>query len=150
MFVYLHHKKPTTKTMKTKIEIKSINGKILFEFEKEDNTVKGAVIEAVKSGTDLSRADLSGAYLSGAGLSCIKIKKIRIFTGLYKYVVFAFISEDDEKYIKLGCHTRKLSEWENDFWNNPYEFPNNGSEKSKLRVFAFETAKKWFEIIDND
>jgi hypothetical protein len=37
---------------------------------------------------------------------------------------------------------------EDDIWNNNNEFPNDGSEKSKLRFFAFETAKKWFEIIN--
>jgi hypothetical protein len=47
----------------------------------------------------------------------------------------------------MGCFTRKLSEWESNFWNNDNEFPNDGSEKSNLRLFAFETAKKWFEII---
>ena len=47
---------------KIKIEIKSRwTGNILFEFEKEGNTVKDTVVEAVKSG-----ADLRGAYLSGA------------------------------------------------------------------------------------
>ncbi len=70
--------------MKTKIQIKSIFGTLLFEFEKEDNTVKDTLLEAVKagaylsganlsgadlSGADLSGADLSGAYLSGADLS---------------------------------------------------------------------------------
>ena len=64
--------------MKTKIEIKSIFGNILFELEKENNTVKDTLIEAVKSGAylrgaylrgaDLSGADLSGADLSGADL----------------------------------------------------------------------------------
>jgi hypothetical protein len=55
---------------------------------------------------------------------------------------------DDQKYIKLGCHTRTVEEWEVDFWNNPTEFPNDGSENSKMRVFAYETCKKWFEIIE--
>jgi hypothetical protein len=188
--------------MKTKIEIKSIFGKLLFEFEKEDNTVKDTVMEAVKTRADLSEADLyrvdlseadlsganlsraylseadlyrvdlsgaylsgaylsganlseanlsgaylSGAYLSGAYLSGIKIKKYVVFSGLYRHVVIPFISEDGEKYVKMGCFTRKLSEWETNFWNNNHEFPNDGSEKSNLRLFAFETAKRWFEII---
>ena len=49
--------------MKTKIKIKSILGKVLFEFEKEDNTLRDTVIEAVRSRADLSRANLSGADL---------------------------------------------------------------------------------------
>ena len=49
--------------MKTKIEIKSIFGSVLFSFEKEDNTVKDTLLEAIKSYADLSCADLSGAKL---------------------------------------------------------------------------------------
>ena len=57
--------------MKTKIEIKSVLGSVLFKLEKENNTIKDTIIEAVKSGADLSGADLRGAdlrcaYLSGA------------------------------------------------------------------------------------
>ena len=193
--------------MKTRIEIRHIYGSLLFEFEKEDNTVKDTVIEAVKTGADLrgayltganltgadhrdanltdadlrgaylrdadltganltdanlTDADLTGADLRGANLTgadlrgvdlrgvdgeLIKIKKAVIFTGLYQYVVIPFISKDDIKYVKMGCYTRKLSDWESDFWNNDNEFPNDGSEKSNLRLFAFETAKKWFEIV---
>ena len=154
--------------MKTKIEIKSIWGKLLFEFEKEDNSVKETLIEAVKSGADLRGAYLQcaylqdaylrgaylqGAYLQGADLQGaylqgVKIKTAIVFTGLYKYIVIPFISEDGEKYIKMGCYTRKLSQWESDFWNNPNEFPNDGSEKSNMRLFAYDTAKRWFDIIE--
>ena len=65
--------------MKTKIEIKSIFGNVLFEFEKENNIVKDTLIEAVKRGAylggaylrgaDLRGADLGGADLGGADLS---------------------------------------------------------------------------------
>ena len=231
--------------MKTTIQIKTIFGKLLFEFEKENNSIKDTLIEGVKTGAylagadlagadlrgadlagaylagadlrgadlrgayltgadlrgaylagaylagaylagaylrgadlrgadlagaylrgadltgayltgaylrgaDLRGADLAGAYLAGADGESIKIKKAIVFTGLYKYVVIPFISEEDEKYIKMGCFTRKLSEWENDFWNNDNEFPNDNSEKSNLRLFAFETAKRWFNIITNE
>jgi hypothetical protein len=148
--------------MKIKLQIKSIYGIVLFEFEKEDNSIKETVIEAIKFGANLSRANLYGANLSGANLSGanlsranlsganlsgIKIKKAVVLSGLYKYIVIPFISEDDEKYVKMGCFTRKLSEWESDFWNNNNEFPNDNSEQSNLRLFAFETANKWFEIV---
>ena len=43
--------------MKKKFQIKSILGSLFFEFECE--TIKEAVIEAVKRGVDLSGADLS-------------------------------------------------------------------------------------------
>ena len=64
--------------MKTKIQIKSIFGEILFEFSKENNTIKDTLIEAVKQDAylreadlreaDLREADLRGAYLRGAKL----------------------------------------------------------------------------------
>ena len=54
--------------MKTKIEIKSIWGNVLFEYEKENNSVKDTLIESVKQGADLYGADLRGADLRGADL----------------------------------------------------------------------------------
>lgn len=115
----------------SKIQIKSIYGSVLFEYEKENNTLRDTVIEAVKARAYLSRA---------------KLKKAIVFTGLYKYVVIPIISEDGKQYVKMGCYTRTIEDWDKDFWNNPSEFPNDGSVKSNLRSFAYETAKKWIEI----
>ena len=42
--------------METKIEIKSVFGSVLFELEKEDNTIKDTLIEAIKSDANLSSA----------------------------------------------------------------------------------------------
>ena len=53
---------------KTKIEIKSKLGSVLFEFEKEDNTVKDTLEQAISSDADLCGADLCGADLCGANL----------------------------------------------------------------------------------
>lgn len=54
---------------KVKIQIKNRwTGSILFEYEKEDNTIKDTLIEAVKNKADLGGADLYGAYLRGAYL----------------------------------------------------------------------------------
>ena len=61
-------------SMKVKIEIKNrITGKVLFELEREDNSVKKTLEEAVKKKADLrgaylGGADLGGAYLRGADL----------------------------------------------------------------------------------
>ncbi len=190
-----------------KIEIKNRwTGSILFEYSKENNSIKETLIEAVKngadlrdaylrgadlsdaylSGADLRAADLSAAYLRGADLSAadlsaaylrgadlsdaylsdaylrgadlrdaylrgadlrgIKILKTSVFTGLYQYIAMPIISEDGKHYIRLGCYTRLLSEWENNFWNNDSEFPNDNSLKSNYRLMAFETCKKWLEL----
>ena len=55
---------------KIKIEIKNRwTGTIIFEYEKENNTIKDTLLEAIKSGADLRSADLRGAYLRDADLS---------------------------------------------------------------------------------
>ena len=52
----------------TKIEIKTIWGELIFTHEKENNTVKDTLQEAVKSGAYLRGAYLRGADLRGADL----------------------------------------------------------------------------------
>ena len=64
--------------MKTKIQIKTGIGSLLFEYETEDNSIKKTLEEAAKQraylqgadlrGADLQGADLQGAYLQGAYL----------------------------------------------------------------------------------
>ena len=54
--------------MKTKIEIKSVFGELLFELEKENNSIKDTLMEAIKRGANLSYADLGGANLGNAKL----------------------------------------------------------------------------------
>jgi hypothetical protein len=54
--------------MKTNIQIKTTFGSLLFEFEKEDNSVKDTLIEAVKRDANLRDANLVGADLVGANL----------------------------------------------------------------------------------
>ena len=46
-----------------KIQIKSVLGTLLFEFEKENNTVKDTLVEAVICGAYLRDANLQGADL---------------------------------------------------------------------------------------
>ena len=52
-----------------KIQIKSIFGEVLFEYEKEHNTIKDTVEEAVRQKASLYRANLDGASLDGASLN---------------------------------------------------------------------------------
>ena len=54
---------------KIKLQIKDHwSGSILFEYEKENNTIKDTLIEAVKGCANLRGADLSGAKLNGTDL----------------------------------------------------------------------------------
>lgn len=51
-----------------KIEIKNKSGRVIFEYEKENNTIEDTLLEAVKKGVDLRCADLSNANLRGIDL----------------------------------------------------------------------------------
>ena len=59
--------------MKTRIEIRSIGGGVMFSHEEENNSVKRTLEAAVKSGADLRFANLSGADLSDADLRCANL-----------------------------------------------------------------------------
>jgi hypothetical protein len=55
--------------MKVRIEIKHwVTGAVLFEYEKENNTLRDTVVEANLRGADLRGANLRGANLYGADL----------------------------------------------------------------------------------
>ena len=55
--------------MKIKIEIKSVSGKVLFELEKENNTIKETLEQAVKENANLENANLEYADLRNANLN---------------------------------------------------------------------------------
>ena len=60
---------------KVKIQIKNRwTGSILFEYEKEDNTIKDTLIEALKNDAYLRGADLRGADLRGADLRAASLR----------------------------------------------------------------------------
>lgn len=60
---------------KIKIEIKSRwSGIILFEYEKENNTIKDTLEKAIEEGANLEGANLYGANLKGANLERANLK----------------------------------------------------------------------------
>ena len=91
----------------------------------------------------LSGADLSGAYLSDAYLRGKKVKKMRVFSGLYPYVIYAVLFDDGERWIRMGCLWYSLKTWNKIgvAKSNLSEFPDDKSEKSLERKRAFAFAK---------
>lgn len=92
--------------MKTKIHIKSILGTILFEYEKENNTIKDTVIEAVKSGADLSGADLGEFGKIQSTESVLTVGNIDSRNGTT--IIF---HTDKGIYVKCGCFRGSLDEF---------------------------------------
>ncbi len=76
---------------KLKIEIKNRwTGSILFEYEKENNTLKDTVEQAIKEGANLRGAYLRGANLRGANLEGANLEGANLeganLEGAYIYV----------------------------------------------------------------
>ena len=87
--------------MKNKIQIKSGLGDVLFELEKENNTLRNTVISAVRAkadlaGADLTKADLFGANLAGAkGISKIYQSNLSILNNQVNPLrAFKFLDKD--------------------------------------------------------
>jgi len=102
---------------KTKIEIKSVFGNVLFTHECEDNTIAKTLEEAVKSDANLRyanlrSADLSYADLRSANLSYAETDKRYIQIGCIgsSKRVTTYCFEDDK--ITCGCFTGTLKEFE--------------------------------------
>ena len=72
---------------KIKLQIKNIFGKLLFEYECEDNTIKKTVTEAIKNSAYLRYADLRSAYLRSADLSYVNLS----------------YAKTDKRYIQISC-----------------------------------------------
>jgi len=92
---------------------------------------------------NLSCADLRDTNLSGANLRRKKIAQLRVFSGLYAYLVYAILFEDGTRMVRMGCLWKTLEEWESIGIrrSNLSQFPDDGSERCEERVAAFEFAK---------
>ncbi len=133
---------------------------------KSDANMRGADLRGADlSGADLSDANMRGADLSGADLSDAnmrdadlrgadlsdanmrdagKIKTLRFYSGLYRYVVYAVLAKDGKRWVRMGCHFKTLEEWEcagGIRKVNTSEFPDDGNDASEERFAAFEFAK---------
>ena len=96
------------------------------------------------SNANLNHADLRNTHLRNTILSNAKrhgktIKNFARWDNLYLYDVEILVHEEGVV-VKMGCQIRSLERWKNDFWNNPTEFPNDDSAKSRLRIRAFDFA----------
>ena len=75
-----------------KIQIKSVFGRIIFEYETENNTLKKTVEKAVERSADLSSADLRSADLSSANLSSADLSSADLSS-----------ANLDKRYIQVSC-----------------------------------------------
>jgi hypothetical protein len=84
---------------KVKIQITSwLNGSVLFEYEKEDNTLRDTVLEAVRRYANLRYANLSSADLSYANLRYANLSSADLS---YADLSYANLSSADLSYANL-------------------------------------------------
>jgi len=107
--------------------------------------LRGADLSAANlSAANLYAADLYAADLRGANLRGKKIAKLRAFSGLYEYEVWAVLFEDGSRWVRMGCHFKSLEAWKDAGGIrkiNLAEFPDDGSERSEQRAIAFDFAR---------
>ena len=65
--------------MKIKIEIKSVFGKVLFALEKENNTIKDTLEEAVRNNVNLYNANLEDVNLEYADLRNANLENANLY-----------------------------------------------------------------------
>lgn len=124
----------------------NLHGANLCGADLRDANLSGADL----SGADLSGADLSRANLYGADGRKLRISKLKVFTGLYKYQVWALLAEDGSRWVRMGCLFYSLAQWKKIGGikkSNLREFPDDGSKKSEERARAFAFAKKEAELL---
>ena len=104
------------------IQIKTIFGDVIFEFNKIDNTFRGTVLEAIEKNVNLSSANLRYADLRSADLSSANLRYASLNSAVTdkRYIQVAGIGsvkrmttycfEDDK--IWCGCFTGTLAEFE--------------------------------------
>ena len=117
--------------MKTSIKIMSIFGKLLFEYECEENSIKKTVEQAVKEKADLSFADLRSADLSFA-----KNKEIAFLPMFCKWSV-SIIGDK----IKIGCKEITIENWDL-FFESSEEFDTKRNTEEFKQIQAMYLAYK--------
>jgi uncharacterized protein YjbI with pentapeptide repeats len=119
-----------------KFQIKSIFGKVIFEYEKE--TEKEAIKQmlAENIGKTLKEIDLSKKDLSG-----INFDNSRFYNNyLSKWNIgFDLISKN----IKIGCKEKTISEWNKWFKAKEKYEAEPGSKDYRLIENGFKMASKW-------
>ena len=133
---------------KIKIQIKSVFGDVLFEYEKENNTIKDAVEEAVRQGANLTGAYLMDAYLTGANLMGANLTGANLMganlTGAY------LMGAKDIPYIPLNCPSDgAFIGWKKvDHFLVKLEIPEDANRSSATTMKCRCDKAKVLEIVD--
>ena len=124
--------------MKIKIQIKSVSGKVLFELEKENNTIKETLEQAIKENANLYSANLNNANLYNA--------KNKETSFLPIFCKWSYGINGD--LIVIGCKQKTIKEWDLWFNSNDEYSTSRGTEEFK-QIEAIYNALKYYYLTLN-
>ena len=141
------------------IQIKTLFGKLIFEYESENNSIKETLLEAIKSGANLSGADLSdadlsdanlsGADLSGADLSGADLRRADLIGAenietAYLPIFCKWTPSIIGNKIKIGCKEKTIEEWDYFFSSNETFETSRDTEQFKQIEAVYLAYKAYY------
>jgi uncharacterized protein YjbI with pentapeptide repeats len=137
---------------KVKLQIKSILGKILFEYEKENNTIKETVVEFLKenAGKIIREANLSDMDLSG-----VSFYNSRFYNSRFDNSRFYNSSFDNSRFDNSSFYNSRFynSRFDNSsFYNSRFDnssFDNSRFDNSRFDNSSFDNSRFYNSRFDN-
>ena len=129
-----------------KIEIKNrFTRSVIFNYEKENATIKEAVTQAVKEGADLYGANLEGADLRGADLEGANLYGANLYGAnlegaknkeqAYLPIFCKWSNAIIGDKIKIGCKEKTIEEWDLFFASDEtYETDRNTEDFKQIKA----------------
>ena len=135
--------------MKIKIQIKSVFGKVLFELEKENNTIKETLEQAIKENANLRGANLYNANLEGANLRGANIEGANLRGAKNKETAILPIFCKWSYGIKgdliiIGCKQKTIEEWDIWFNSNEEYSTSRGTDEFKQIEAIYNALKSYY------
>ena len=139
--------------MKTKIEIKSILGNVLFTYEAENATIKDAVEKAVKEKVSLAYANLRSANLYSADLSLANLysanlslaeNKENAYLPLYCKWNYSILGDK----IQIGCEGRTIEQWDLFFASEEVLSTQRNTDDFKQIQAVYEACKAYLTFLN--
>jgi len=131
------------------IKIKNrFTGSIIFEYSKENNTIKDTVEKALKNGANLDGANLYRANLAGANLYRANLDGANL-DGVIKLPMYCKWTHGiTEKKIHIGCEKRTIEEWDLFFSSNDIITTQRDTKEFKQIQAIFEAYKGYLNFLN--
>ena len=135
--------------MTIKIEIKSVLDKLLFEFEKENNSIKETLKEARLEGANLEGANLEGTDLRGANLRGANLRGANLEgADLPMFSKWSMVKKENDIF-RIGCKEKTFEEWDL-FFASESEFETKRGSDDFIRIQAMYLANKLYYSFLNE